>query len=138
MADIVPANVSAVKIAELQQPNVVGELAERGATKWRSVLVKVTVATNTDYNATTGIPLDNLFDSTKTSYLGLVQATCKSEYVGVYHGTLFAPGYVDWANKKLNLYSVNAAGANPQMMQNVNVTGLGTGTIELKVFGQVA
>lgn len=139
MADIVAANVTAVKHYEITLPNVKGELKKAGVEEIRMVVGTITVATNADYDDTTEIPLDNLFDSTKTSYLGLAESTCKQVGTALYQGATFVfPVIFDWAGKKLRILALPATPTENEGFDEVaDATAVGIGTIQFTVIGKV-
>lgn len=138
MAKILAANVTCQKIRRFVLPNQDEELAERGQTRWYQYTGKITVATGTEYDATTEIPLTNLFDSTHASYIGLDNNTCVSVGTSYYAGANFNfPVIFDWVNKKLRLLALPATPAEDEgfdeMTDNITV---GVGTIEFTVIGK--
>lgn len=138
MAKILAANVTCQKIRRFVLPNQDEELAERGQTRWFQYTGKITVATGTEYDSTTEIPLTNLFDSTHASYIGLDNNTCVSVGATYYFGaTLVYPSYFDWVNKKLRLYGLPATPADDEGFDEVlDNTTVGVGTIEFTVIGK--
>lgn len=144
MGTIVTADVTATRVGKFQMPNVEGELAERGAVKWQMIPGKITISTNWTYATATQIPLDNLFDSTKSSYLGLVAATCRTVFAGNLAGGATYNHHVvfDWPNKKLKVLALPATPAENEADDEVNdTTVLGATnpmTVEFIVMGQVA
>lgn len=137
MADIVAANVTFTKTYEFTLGNAPDEPRGGLTPRMKMIIGTITTATNADYNDTTGIPLDNLFDSTKTSYIGLAAGSCVTVYASTYKGTGFAETSFDWANKKLICYCLNAGGGATEVMKRANITGLGTGTMQVCVIGNV-
>lgn len=145
MGTIVTADVTATRVGKFQMPNVEGELAERGAVKWQMIPGKITIANGQfTYATSTQIPLDNLFDSTKSSYLGLVAATCRTVFAGnLAGGATYNHNVVfDWPNKKLKVLALPLTPAENEADDEVNdTTVLGSGssiTVEFIVMGQVA
>ena len=144
MGTIVTADVTATRVGKFQLPNVEGELAERGAVKWQMIPGKITIASNWTYATSTQIPLDNLFDSTKSSYLGLIPATCRTMFAGNLAGGATFNNHVvfDWPNKKLKVLALPLTPAENEADDEVaDTTVLGATTsmtVEFVVMGQVA
>lgn len=143
MGTIVTADVTATIVGKFQLPNVEGELAERGALKWRMVVGTISIA-DFSYVAATQVPLDNLFDSTSTSYTGLVAASCRTMFVGRLSGgaTFNNAVMIDWANKKMKVLALPATPAENEADDEVaDTTVLGATnpiTVEFIVMGRVA
>lgn len=135
MADIVAANVTSVKLFDMPMAP-----REPGSVR-RMIGVRITVATNTDYDTTTEIPLDNLFSTSASSYIALKKATCTTfgtpQYVS---STNHYPAYFDWANMKLRILktTANAASADVPLTELTDAVAVGTGTCDVIVIGDEA
>lgn len=135
MADIIAANVTAVKLFDFLPP-----VREPGLPR-RIIGIRVTIATNTDYDTTTEIPLDNLFDSTKTSYLGLKAASCVTFGTPqLVSSTNHWPVYLDWTNKKMRVLKIaaNTASADVALLEMTDGVACGTGTCDIMLCGEDA